>query len=94
MKIQELLFKEDGLEILSKMDAIGLQGVWLDFPGVASSGGKQKVASYLFQLHHEEAKKRKNKKETPEQKVKRLLKKVEKRMMEEDSQDLLTILAL
>lgn len=95
MKIQDLVLKEDGLLILEKMDAVGIQGVWLDFPGSVAVTGKLKRAAQLYyQLYQQEVEKRKRKKEPPDQQAKRLMRKVEKRLQEEDAEDLLTILSM
>lgn len=95
------LIKERGLDIRTKMDAINVQGVWLNFPGVAAGGRFHAAAGLYLQMlleEEEERLRRKKKKikikETPKQMWIRLMKQVESRIQKQDEDDLSIIMAL
>ena len=89
--------KEFGFEYRVKMDAIGLQGIWLGFPSGTIPTGRAKYAAGLYyQMLEEMYRRNKNKfkKQSPYEVRDSLLKEVEKRIQTEDEDDLVTILAL
>ena len=94
----QIITKEDHIQIHHKMDAINLQGVWLNFPGIATLGHAKVAAGIYLQLLREEqekAKRRKRRrKETAKEMRNRLLKEVERRIIEKDDDDLLLILGI
>lgn len=95
--MQNVLIKEDAMQIHLKMDAVNLQGIWLNFPGVARSGNASFAAGIYLQLLREEqekSKKKKRRKETHKQMRDRLLREVEKRIVQRDDDDLMLILGI
>lgn len=87
--------KENRMIIHRKMDAISLQGVWLDFPGVSTHGHLKYAAGLYLQLIQEERrKKKKHPSETAKEMRTRLLKEVEKRIIEQDENELVLLLAI
>lgn len=83
------------MEYLQKMDAVNLQGIWLNFPVVTSSG-KWKIGATIYlellRAEMEEVRKGKRIVESPEQIRKRLMQEVERRITEQDNDDLFVIL--
>ena len=78
----------DGYEV--KMDAVSLQGVWLNFPQAAASGRLTFAAGYYLWLQKEEEERRRKKPkgETPAQQRRRLVDEVEARIVRDDQDDL------
>ncbi len=80
------------------MDAINLQGIWLDFPKIVAMGKTQIGAGLFWMMLEEEMRederKRRKRDETALQKRTRIMQKVEDRLIQEESDDLVTILAI
>lgn len=87
--------KEDHIQHLVKMDAINLQGIWPNFPTIAATG-RIKVAADLYRhLLAEELRKRKRaKRETPHERRMRIMEVVEKRLIQQDEDDLFIVLSV
>lgn len=91
---------EDRLVISTKMDATVGTGVWLNFPTIAAGGSHGKIAAgriYYELLQAEEyyrSKKKKKRKETAKEMRTRLLKEVEKRIIQKNNDELVLLLAI
>ncbi len=90
--------KESEFDYRVKFDAVSLQGIWLNYPGVGGAGGgggRGNYAAGLYEAWLVEADKRRKEreaqgytpKETPMQLRHRLLREVENRIALEDNVD-------
>lgn len=86
--------KESRLKVGRKMDSVNLTGVWLNFPAAA---GRLNYAAGLYLqelLDYRRARRLGERPETAHEVRMRLLKVVEQRIMREDVDDLVMILAV
>lgn len=89
----EFVLKEAGLEAQVKMDAIAVQGVWINFPAGVIQSGRQNAAAMLYLTALSSAEKIRKRKTTEEEKV-NILKDIEKRLIEEDAEDMILVLSM
>ena len=92
-----LTSKERFWEIQRKMDAVNLQGAWPNFPGQAQpQQGRVRAAALLYRrlVENEYSSRRKKPlRETALRMRQRLLEEVERRLIEQDEDDLVLFLA-